>query len=76
MWNDIRRTITTMLDLEIRKQRERVLNDLLWTGWERYTEGLKRGEVKELQVSYKAFAAEIVKDIVSAKVLSGEVADG
>lgn len=48
-WNKIRRRITRDLDTRVMDFREELLNDLLTTAWDKYTDALEKGEKPELE---------------------------
>lgn len=62
-WNRARREITRAFDTALMNWREERLNDLLWSAWEEYTQGLNRGVILEIEPRYKKLAREVVKDL-------------
>lgn len=76
VWNRIRRTITSTLDMAIRDAREEALNEMLWQAWEDYTRALSRGEIREVESKYKQLATTIVRDMIAPMEIAGaRVAD-
>jgi len=68
-WNDLRRRATAHVDLEIKKQRELILNRVLGSLWEQYAESLQTGTVIELEAQSEAtFVEQIIKETVDIKV--------
>ena len=65
-WNDIRNTITAMINLEFKKARERVVNDSLWEAWEGYTKAVGQGKLPEIKATYSQFAQTVVADALKA----------
>jgi len=48
-WNKIRRRVTRELDTRIQDFREELLNELLVSAWDKYTEALEKGEKPMLE---------------------------
>lgn len=59
-WNKIRRHLTRELDTILMDFREELLNDILVSGWQRYTAALDKGEVPELEETATEWIAQRV----------------
>jgi hypothetical protein len=44
------------------------LNDLLGGAWEQYKKALATGEILELEAKYVTFVAEVLDDVIDARV--------
>ena len=69
-WNRIRRRVTRELDIAIADAREEALNALLAKAWDDFVKAIGDGTVPEVESRYSEFAASIVKDIVTPKVIA------
>lgn len=49
VWNRTRRQITRDLDTKIQNFREELLNDLLSTAWDKYTDAIETGSLIQLE---------------------------
>jgi hypothetical protein len=77
-WNKIRRHLTREMDTVILDFREELLNDILVSGWQRYTAALDRNEIPELEETATEWIAQRVRSFMEPRVreaLSGAVDD-
>lgn len=78
-WNKIRRHLTRELDTIIMDFREELLNDILVSGWQRYTAALDKGEIPELEETATEWISERVRTFMEPRVregLAGALDDG
>lgn len=63
-WNDLRRRATALVDLEIKKHRERILNEVLSNLWQEYAKSLETGQKVELSMKHEAtFVRDLLGDV-------------
>lgn len=64
-WNEIRRRITTEVDLIVRKEREKVLNTLLGSAFGKFSESLTKGETLELEPGDEQFIRAKIEEALN-----------
>ena len=75
IWDDTRQTILRLVDLEIQKQRRRILNVVLPAAHKKHLEAIKRGDLKELETEYTELAAAVVKGIIPEHIIANALGE-